>query len=206
MDTIFFYTNIHNKKRGFMNLETITREDLKNNYSLYQKMLKVLEFVDGVKPEGTCCGRGKENAINKFIDNREKYVERMNAIKNRKIKPLFSGALYFSAVKKRYYAERLTDADSLFLIENGYVNFFDMSEYEAQSEEKVEEIKEDYNKYIEGLRTQKTEPKNEESEAGDSIPEGVGAAVSLDEVNKQIDDEIKPSRKSTRKRKTKKSK
>lgn len=112
-----------------MNLETITREDLKNNYSLYQKMLKVLEFVDGKKPEGTCCGKGKENAINKFIDNREVYVEKMNKIRDRKIKPLFAGAVYFTAVKKRYYADRLTDEDSLYLIENGYEKFFDMSGY-----------------------------------------------------------------------------
>lgn len=118
-----------------MNLETITREDLKNNYSLYQKMLKVLEFVDGKKPEGTCCGKGKENAINKFIDNREVYVEKMNKIRDRKIKPLFAGAVYFTAVKKRYYADRLTDEDSLYLIENGYEKFFDMSGYNTENVE-----------------------------------------------------------------------
>ena len=122
-----------------MNLETITREDLKKNYSLYQKMLKVLEFVDGKKPEGTCCGKGKENAINKFIDNREVYVEKMNKIRDRKIIPLFAGALYFTAVKKRYYAERLTDEDSLYLIDNGYSKFFDMSGYNADEVEVKEE-------------------------------------------------------------------
>lgn len=122
-----------------MNLETITREDLTNNYSLYQKMLKVLEFVDGKKPEGTCCGKGKENAINKFIDNREVYVEKMNKIRDRKIKPLFAGAIYFTAVKKRYYAERLTDEDSLYLIENGYSKFFDMSGYNTEEVEVKDE-------------------------------------------------------------------
>lgn len=122
-----------------MNLETITREDLKNNYSLYQKMLKVLEFVDGKKPEGTCCGKGKENAINKFIDNRAVYVEKMNKIRDRKIIPLFAGAVYFTAVKKRYYADRLTDEDSLYLIENGYAKFFDMSAYESEMVEVKDE-------------------------------------------------------------------
>ena len=122
-----------------MNIETITREDLKNNYSLYQKMLKVLEFVDGKKPEGTCCGKGKENAINKFIDNRAVYVEKMNKIRDRKIIPLFAGAVYFTAVKKRYYADRLTDEDSLYLIENGYAKFFDMSGYNIDEVEVKEE-------------------------------------------------------------------
>lgn len=120
-----------------MNLETITKEDLLNNYSLYMKLLKVMEFVDGKKPEGTCCGKGKMGAIEKFINNREDYVTRMNEIKNRKIKPLFKGALFFTKVKQRFSADKLTDADSLYLIENGYEEYFDMSEYEAPEEETV---------------------------------------------------------------------
>lgn len=126
-----------------MNLETITKADLIQNYSLYSKLLKVFEIVDGKQPDGTCCGRGKESAIDLFINNRDKYVSGMKEISERKIKPLFTGSLYFTKVGKRFNAERLTDKISLYLIENGYERFFDTSDYveEETNVEIVQEVK-----------------------------------------------------------------
>lgn len=125
-----------------MNLETITKADLIQNYSLYSKLLKVFEIVDGKRPDGTCCGRGKESAIDLFINNRNRYVTGMKEISERKIKPLFTGSLYFTKVGKRFNAERLTDKLSLYLIENGYERFFDTSDYveEKPSVEVVQEV------------------------------------------------------------------
>lgn len=131
-----------------ISFDSITKEDLTHNYSLYNKMLNLMEMVDGKKPDGTCCGKGKEGAINKFIENREKYISVVNAIRDRKIEPKFSGALYFTKVGKRYYADRLTDAESLHLIENGYGYLFDTSKYNEAGPKK-EEVKVEVEKKVE---------------------------------------------------------
>ena len=190
-----------------IDLDTVTAEDLSKNYSLYQQLLTVFEIVDGRKPEGTCCGKGKESAIKKFVDHRDDYVMAINEIRFRLIKPKFSGALYFTKVGKRYNADRLTDKQMLLLIDSGYTDLFDATEYykmQAEVDAELENVFPD----VEGeMKRQQIEDLTQPEEPLLSFevlssPETSGMTVSFTEVNEPIDDKIKPAKKATRKRKT----
>lgn len=110
-----------------MNLLDATAEEIENNYGLYYEMIKIMTSVTGKAPNGSCCGRNKLEHCKDFVANREKYIQRMEEIKNRKIKPKWNGVLYVSKAHRHYDAKTITDKESIKLIESGFLS--DVNKY-----------------------------------------------------------------------------
>lgn len=172
-----------------MQLIDATAEDIEKSFALYHEMIKIMTAVDNKAPAGSCCGKNKKQHINTFITNKEKYINRMNAIKNRKIRPLWHGILFVSKLGKHFNSETITDEESLKLIEVGALKadkYFDLSNYEQPVEIPTEEVKvekgfekyeEEYKAFVNDLKEKQTK-----------------FEVIFEEVNEPIDEEIKEAK------------
>lgn len=121
------------------NLLNATFEDIKNNYTLYRRVIDIITFVEHKSPKGACCGR-QDGIINKFIEKRNFYVSEIEKITNRTIRPLWNGSLFFSTAHKLINADYLSDDDILKLIASGQVSKdkFDFSNFNDKTEQQVE--------------------------------------------------------------------
>lgn len=133
-----------------MNIKSVkdaSFDQIKSNATLYRTIIDIMTYVDRKAPGGACCGRNKDSIINKFISDRERYINTTEMGLNRKIKPLWKGPLYFSTAGCAINADYITDEEILRLIETGKVNkkYFDMSNYVAPIEEPVNNEVEDAN-------------------------------------------------------------
>ena len=110
-------------------------------YALFHDMVKIMKSADGVEPSGACCGRNTKQIINLFISNKQKYVDFMENINTRLIKPLRKGTVYISPMKKMLNYELMTDNEIILCVKKGYLpdNAFDWTEYNnAQKSVEVE--------------------------------------------------------------------
>lgn len=87
-----------------------TAEDFLSNYGLYLQMANIMKKVDG-SVKGLCCGKNKKENIDKFINNREKYLNGMKSIKERQIQPKFKGCRLFYGMSNMICADLLTDEE-----------------------------------------------------------------------------------------------
>ena len=116
-----------------------------SSYALFHDMIKVMKASDGAEPAGACCGRNMKQIINSFLNNKQKYFNFMENIRERLILPLKKGIVYISPMKKMLNYELMTDNEILLCVKKGYLSdkIFDWTEYnKAQkpiAEEKVEE-------------------------------------------------------------------
>lgn len=116
-----------------MNIKEASAEEIENNYGLYQEAIRIMK-ASGENLPGVCCGRNKKQHCELFVKNREKYIQRMEEIKNRKIQPKWNGILFVSKTRKHYDSNTITDKESLYLIENGFLDkekYFDVPVEEA---------------------------------------------------------------------------
>lgn len=113
---------------------TETAETIAANYGLMQDVIKVMTKCDGVAPVGACCGKNNLNIAEKFISNIKKYKDIMEQIDKRTIKPIKSGIVYISPIKKMINISLLTDSEIVKYVDKGYLrkDRFDWSEYEKQ--------------------------------------------------------------------------
>lgn len=125
-----------------MSLNEATHDDILNNSGLYSEMIRIMKAVDGKAPAGSCCGKNKQQHINTFLVNKEKYVKMTEAIKNRKYVPKWKGIIYVAKLHTHIDARTMTDAKAKMLIEQNILvpgeRFFDIAEEEKQEEKKEE--------------------------------------------------------------------
>ena len=109
---------------------TANGEEL-SSYALFHDMVKIMKAADGVEPAGACCGRNTKQIINLFISNKQKYVDFMENINTRLIKPLRKGTVYISPMKKMLNYELMTDNEIILCVKKGYLStkIFDWTEY-----------------------------------------------------------------------------
>ena len=110
-------------------------------YALFHDMVKIMKAVDGAEPTGACCGRNTKQIVNSFLNNKQKYVDFMENINTRLIKPLKKGVVYISPMKKMLNYDLMTDNEILLCVKKGYLpdNAFDWTEYnKAQKPVEVE--------------------------------------------------------------------
>lgn len=109
---------------------TVNGEEL-SSYALFHDMIKVMKAADGVEPAGACCGRNTKQIVNSFLYNKQKYVDFMENINTRLIKPLKKGIVYISPMKKMLNYELMTDKEILLCVKKGYLSdkIFDWTEY-----------------------------------------------------------------------------
>ena len=119
---------------------TASGEEL-SSYALFHDMVKVMKAADGVEPVGACCGRNTKQIINLFISNKQKYVDFMENINERLIKPLRKGTVYISPIKKMLNYEFMTDNEITLYVKKGYLpdNAFDWTEYNKVQKPTAEE-------------------------------------------------------------------
>ena len=101
------------------------------SYALFHDMVKIMKAADGIEPIGACCGRNTKQIVNLFLNNKQKYVDFMENINTRLIKPLRKGTVYISPMKKMLNYELMTDNEILLCVKKGYLpdNAFDWTEY-----------------------------------------------------------------------------
>ena len=101
------------------------------SYALFHDMVKIMKAADGVEPAGACCGRNTKQIINLFLNNKQKYIDFMENIRERLIIPLKKGMVYISPMKKMLNYELMTDNEILFCVKKGYLStkIFDWTEY-----------------------------------------------------------------------------
>ena len=101
------------------------------SYTLFHDMIKVMKASDGIEPIGACCGRNTSQIINLFISNKQKYVDFMENIRKRLIKPLRKGLVYVNPMKQMLNYELMTDNEILLCVKKGYLSekIFDWTEY-----------------------------------------------------------------------------
>ena len=101
------------------------------SYALFHDMVKIMKAADGIEPAGACCGRNTKQIINLFISNKQKYVDFMENINTRLIKPLKKGVVYVSPMKKMLNYDLMTDNEILLCVKKGYLpdKIFDWTEY-----------------------------------------------------------------------------
>lgn len=118
-----------------------TEEEL-TTYALFHDMIKVMKAADGVEPAGACCGRNIKPIVNFFLYNKQKYVDFMENINTRLIKPLRKGVVYISPIKKMLNYELMTDNEITLYVKKGYLpdNAFDWTEYNKAQKPVEEEI------------------------------------------------------------------
>lgn len=109
-------------------------------YALFHDMIKVMKAADGVEPAGACCGRNTKQIVNSFLNNKQKYVDFMENINKRLIKPLRKGVVYISPMKKMLNYELMTDNEIILCVKKGYLSdkIFDWTEYN-KAQKPVEE-------------------------------------------------------------------
>ena len=109
---------------------TANGEEL-SSYALFHDMIKVMKASDGVEPTGACCGRNTKQIINLFLNNKQKYIDFMENIRERLIIPLKKGMVYVNPMKKMLNYELMTDNEILFCVKKGYLSdkIFDWTEY-----------------------------------------------------------------------------
>ena len=100
-------------------------------YALFHDMVKIMKAVDGAEPTGACCGRNTKKIVNSFLNNKQKYVDFMENINTRLIKPLKKGVVYISPMKKMLNYDLMTDNEILLYVKKGYLStkIFDWTEY-----------------------------------------------------------------------------
>lgn len=189
-----------------MDLINATKENILSHFGLYHEMIKIMTAVDHKAPEGSCCGKNKEKNINIFIANREKYLNRMKEIKERKIKPLWHGIIFVSKLSKHFNSETITDNESLMIIEKKALNptekYFDLSAYNEVSDVKIEEeynineetktidrdeLNKEYEEFIENLKENSEE---QDKLIEETLPSDGQLLVTFQEVDEKVDDEI----------------
>ena len=101
------------------------------SYALFHDMIKIMKAADGVEPAGACCGRNTKQIISLFLSNKQKYVDFMENINERLIKPLRKGTVYINPIKKMLNYELMTDNEILLYVKKGYLStkIFDWTEY-----------------------------------------------------------------------------
>lgn len=109
---------------------TASGEELAS-YALFHDMVKIMKSADGVEPAGACCGRNIKLIINLFLNNKQKYVDFMENIRKRLIKPLRKGLVYVNPMKQMLNYELMTDNEILLCVKKGYLSdkIFDWTEY-----------------------------------------------------------------------------
>ena len=110
-------------------------------YALFHDMVKIMKAVDGAEPTGACCGRNTKQIVNSFLNNKQKYVDFMENINTRLIKPLKKGVVYISPMKKMLNYDLMTDNEITLYVKKGYLSakIFDWTEYnKAQKPVEVE--------------------------------------------------------------------
>ena len=112
------------------------------SYTLFHDMIKVMKAADGAEPVGACCGRNTNQIINSFLNNKQKYFNFMENIRERLIKPLRKGIVYISPMKKMLNYELMTDNEILLCVKKGYLpdTIFDWTEYNKAQKPIVKEI------------------------------------------------------------------
>ena len=110
------------------------------SYALFHDMIKVMKAADGVEPAGACCGRNIKQIVNSFLNNKQKYVDFMENIRERLIKPLKKGLVYVNPMKQMLNYELMTDNEILLYVKKGYLSdkIFDWTEYN-KTQKPVEE-------------------------------------------------------------------
>ena len=100
-------------------------------YALFHDMVKIMRATDGVEPAGACCGRNTKQIINLFMNSKQKYVDFMENINTRLIKPLKKGVVYVNPMKQMLNYELMTDNEIILCVKKGYLpdNAFDWTEY-----------------------------------------------------------------------------
>lgn len=130
-----------------MTLGEATKSDILSNAGLYFEMIRIMKIADGVAPKGSCCGRNKEQHIDKFLQNKNTYMNKSEEIKNRKIQPKWKGVIYVAKLKTHFSADTMTDAKARQLISQNILTpvekYFDLPETEIVTEPKAEAVKED---------------------------------------------------------------
>ena len=101
------------------------------SYALFHDMVKIMKAADGIEPIGACCGRNTKQIVNLFLNNKQKYVDFMENINTRLIKPLKKGVVYVSPMKKMLNYDLMTDNEILLYVKKGYLStkIFDWTEY-----------------------------------------------------------------------------
>ena len=119
---------------------TASGEEL-SSYTLFHDMIKVMKAADGTEPIGACCGRNTKQIVNLFQNNKQKYVDFMENINTRLIKPLRKGVVYISPMKKMLNYDFMTDNEIILCVKKGYLptNIFDWTEYNNVQKPIVEE-------------------------------------------------------------------
>ena len=112
------------------------------SYALFHDMIKIMKAADGVEPAGACCGRNTKQIVNSFLNNKQKYIDFMKNISERRIKPLRKGMVYVNPIKKMLNYELMTDSEILLCVKRGYLSekIFDWTEYNNTQKPVVEEI------------------------------------------------------------------
>ena len=110
-------------------------------YALFHDMVKIMKAADGIEPAGACCGRNTKQIINSFLNNKQKYVDFMENINTRLIKPLRKGVVYISPIKKMLNYDLMTDNEILLYVKKGYLpdNAFDWTEYDNKAQKPIAE-------------------------------------------------------------------
>ena len=110
-------------------------------YTLFHDMIKIMKATDGVEPAGACCGRNTKQIVNSFLNNKQKYVDFMENINTRLIKPLRKGTVYINPIKKMLNYELMTDNEILLYVKKGYLStkIFDWTEYNKTQKSAEEE-------------------------------------------------------------------
>lgn len=118
---------------------TANGEEL-SSYALFHDMVKIMKAADGAEPVGSCCGRNTKQIINLFISYKQKYIDFMKNISERRIKPLRKGLVYVNPMKQMLNYELMTDNEILLCVKKGYLSdkIFDWTEYN-KAQKPVEE-------------------------------------------------------------------
>ena len=118
-------------------LYTATAYEIETDYYLYHLMIDIMTRIDGVAPEGSCCGRNKAQHCATFIKNKTKYLQTMAVIEIRTIVPKETGKLVQVTTEQKFYnLDTCSDNDILHLIEIGAVSKedFDMRNYKGEEQ------------------------------------------------------------------------
>ena len=111
------------------------------SYALFHDMVKIMKAADGVEPTGACCGRNTKQIVNSFLYNKQKYVDFMENINTRLIKPLRKGVVYVNPMKQMLNYELMTDNEIILCVKKGYLpdKIFDWTEYNKAQKPIVKE-------------------------------------------------------------------
>lgn len=176
-----------------MDLNNASEQDIESSFSLYQQMIKIMEAVDHKKPVGACCGKNKKQHITKFIQDREKYINRMKEIKNRKIKPLWRGVLFASKISKHLNSETITDEESLQIINSNALTpidrYFDLSDYLVKITQKNEDIS--VNSQASTQISQKIEINSQTRKENKAVFSDSDETLDVNKENNELTNEIK---------------